>query len=489
LTVGGRATRPFELLSDDELESIHSATLQVLQTVGVEFHDKRSLTVLEEAGAEVDHSNSKANFPEELVKEAMQNAPHSITLCGRTSDRDVRLEGSHVFFAAGANALYILEHDGPRIREAKLEDCRKLARLADALDNVHVYLTLASPQDVDARGVDRLRCAVALQNTTKHFFHDAQGEAGARDQIELASVAAGGFDMLVKRPLLSLAPCITSPFRWGGEALEVLRTMASEGLPQIISSEPLSGATSPVTLAGSLVQQNAELLSGLVLAQSVRRGCPVALCTFPSVMDMRTANLAAGAVELGLMTAGMAQLMRRYGLPYVGTGGVADSKTTDEQAAYEKAITLLLPALAGANLIHLSSGMLESILTVSYEQVVIDNEIAGMVLRALRGIEVSAETLASEVILRTGAGGHFLKDIHTLRHLREEHFIPRLTDRSTRAAWKRSGAEDVLQRAREEVDRILAEHEPAALDRDAVAAMDSSLNRMLEKARRGKGGE
>lgn len=489
MTAGGCATRPLELLTADELDDIHSATLHVLMTVGTEFHDKRSLAVLEEEGAEVDHSSRRATFSEDLVMEAVRNAPRSVTLCGRTGERDVTLEGSRVFFAAGANALYILEPDGRKVRDATVEDCQKLAHLADALDNIHVYLSLASPQNVDPRGVDRLRCAVALQNTTKHFFHDAQGEAGARDQIELASIAAGGVEALVKRPLLSLAPCITSPFRWGAEALEVLRTMASEGLPQIISSEPLSGATSPVTLAGSLVQQNAELLSGLVLAQSVRKGCPVALCTFPSVMDMRTANIAAGSVELGLMTAAMAQLMRRYKLPYVGTGGVADSKTTDQQAAYEKAVTMMLPALAGSNLIHLSSGMLESILTVSYEQVVIDNEIAGMVLRALQGIEVSAETLATEVILRTGAGGHFLKDAHTLKHLRREHFIPRLTDRSTRTAWERNDAKDVLQRAHDEVDRILAEHEPAGLDRDTVAAINSSLKRMLKQAQRGKGDE
>ncbi|MFB0569769.1 MAG: trimethylamine methyltransferase family protein, partial [Nitrososphaeria archaeon] len=181
MTIGGRAIRPLELLTADELDDIHSATLHVLMTVGIEFHDKRSLAVLEEAGAKVDHSSCKATFPEELVMDAVRNAPRSVTLCGRTGERDATLDGSRVFFAAGANAIYILEPDGRKVRDATVEDCQKLARLADALDNIHVYLSLASPQDVDPKGVDRLRCAVALQNTTKHLFHDAQGEAGARD--------------------------------------------------------------------------------------------------------------------------------------------------------------------------------------------------------------------------------------------------------------------------------------------------------------------
>lgn len=478
---GGKVSRSLNFLTRNELYDIHLATLEVLKSVGIEFHESNVLRVLDEAGAYVDYESKQVRLPSNLVKEAIKSSPKTITLCGRTPDYDVKMEDKLVFFGSGANALHILDPVSNSTRDATIEDCVDLARLADALENIHVYLTLVSPLDVPPKGVDRVRCAVALKNTCKHFFHDAQGKDGARDQIQIAAKVVGGMDELRKRPILSLAPCITSPFRWGREAVEVLMTMAEFGLPQIISSEPMAGATSPITLAGSLVQQNAELLSGLTLAHIINKDAPVLLCTLPSIMDMKTGNIAIGSIELGLMSAAMAQLMRYYHLPYVGTGGLTDSKMMDEQTAYEKAMTCLLPALAGTNLVHLSAGMLESILTLSYEQVVIDNEIIGMVLRALRGIEVTDETLAVAIIKQVGAGKHYLKQKHTLRFLRQEHFIPDLADRRTRGSWERMGSKNITRRAREKVDEILSTHQPEPLSKDVEEEIDSIVKGALKR--------
>ncbi|HID90637.1 TPA: hypothetical protein EYP44_01600 [Candidatus Bathyarchaeota archaeon] len=477
---GGKVARPLSLLSDDQLCDIYLASVEVLERVGLEAGEERALEVLEEAGADVERRSGLVRIPEHLVREAVKSAPSRVTLCGRTADRDVKVEGKRVFFGAGANALYVLDPSTGRVREATTQDCVNAAILADALENIHCYLSLVSPQDVPPEGVDRVKCAIALKNTTKHFFHDAQGREGAEDQIRMAAAVVGGIEELRRRPLLSLAPCVTSPLRWGKDALEVLIAMAEHGLPQIISSEPMSGATSPASLAGSLVQQCAEVIGGLVIAQLVSRGTPVLVCTLPTIMDMRTGNIAMGSVEMGLMCAAMAQIMRRHGIPYVGSGGMADSKVMDEQAAYEKAMTCLLAALAGTNLIHLSAGMLEAILTFGYEQLVIDDEIIGMVMRAMQGIQVDDVLLAVDVIERVGPGGHFLAQDHTRRLFRREHFIPSLTDRRTRKDWERSGSLDIVARARGRVDEILRSHRPEPLER----SVREEIDRIAKEAQR-----
>lgn len=177
----------------------------------------------------------------------------------------------------------------------------------------------------------------------------------------------------------------------------------------------------------------------------------------------------------------MAQIYRHYGIPYVGTGGIADSKIPDEQAAYEKALTALIPAQAGTNLIHLASAMLESILATSYEQIVIDNEILGMVLRAARGIDVRPETLAIDVIRKVGPRKHFLAQKHTMTHLREEHYITEFTDRRTRRTWERKGKKGIIARARERADAILASHRPQPLEKDVMKKLEE-IRKRAQKA-------
>jgi len=478
---GGKVSRPLELLTKDEIYSIHASALDILDNIGVIFEDKSALVILGESGCEVNSKTGLVRFPEKLVEEVMKKAPSSVTLCGRTSDYDLKMEDCRTYFAGGANALKIVDSDTFDARDATVKDFVNLTIISDALENVHCYLPIVWPQDVLPIGVDRVKCENALMNTLKHYFADAEGRKGAEDQVKMAEAVAGGEAELRKRPILSLAPCITSPLCWGSNALGVLSVMAEKSLPQIISSEPESGATSPVTLAGSLVQQNAEILSGVVLSQLINPGAPVLSCTLPSLMDMRSANIACGTVELGLMCAAMAQIYRQYRIPYVGTGGIADSKIPDEQAAYEKALSALIPAQAGSNLIHLASGMLESILATSYEQIVIDNEILGMVLRAARGIEVTPETLAIDTIKKVGPRGHFLAQKHTMKYLKEEHYITAFTDRNTRRAWNDRGRKDIIKRAKEMAQKILSSHKPEPLDRDVV----KKLVEIRKRAQRG----
>lgn len=480
--------KPLRLLDSDEIQRIHDSVVQILSKVGVIYESKWSLDLLKDCGCDVDYQAGKATIPEHLVDEAINKSPRVIKLCGRNPKYDLKLEGTRVYFAGGANAIRIVEYDIDgkfKVRSASTEDLVNLTILTDALRNIHCYLAPVFPQDVPSKGIDRVKCEVALNYTEKHFYHDAEGYEGALDQIEMASIVMGGDNNLRKRPIISLAPCITSPLSWSENALGMLKACAEKNMPAIISSETIAGATAPITLAGSLVQQCAEVLSGLVLAHLLSPGTPTIVCTLPSIMDMITANIVLSSVETGVMCAAAAQIFREfYGIPYVGGGGMSDSKIPDQQAGYEKALTTLYGALGGSNLIHLASGMLEFILSVSPEQIVIDDEILGMVLHGLKGININDDTLALDVIMKVGPRGQFLGQKHTLKYMRKELYIPAITDRLSRTSWQKEGSKDIVTRAKNKVAEILKTHRPEPLDED----IKKMLREIREKAQRNVSG-
>ena len=228
----------------------------------------------------------------------------------------------------------------------------------------------------------------------------------------------------------------------------------------MVPSEALCGATSPITLAGDVLQVNVETLAGVILTQLVNPGTPVVYATVSTIADPRRMSYASGAVEMGLINAAVAQMAQFYHLPFYATAGMSDSKLPDVQAGYEKAITSLLVALAGANYIHDAAGLLEFAMTACYEQYVIDDEINGMVMRAVRGMEFNEDTLALDIIKKVGSTGTFFDQVHTVKHLRTEFFFPRLSDRSSREEWLEKGGKDARERAREIAKDILQNHRP-----------------------------
>jgi trimethylamine--corrinoid protein Co-methyltransferase len=241
----------------------------------------------------------------------------------------------------------------------------------------------------------------------------------------------------------------------------------------------MAGSTSPVTLAGTLVQLNAEQLSGIVLTQLVRSGTPVLAGYIPGVADMRSGGYLGGAVEFGMMQAAAAQLAHRYGVPIYCSGGMTDSKLPDAQAGYEKMATLLLSALGGCNYIHHAFGMLTNMSAASLEQAVLDEEAAGMAKRVLRGIEVTEASAAIEAIGRVGPGGHYLTDPHTVQFMRSEYFYPVLADRQNRAAWLEQGGRDARARAATRVQALLETHESLGLPADVDEAIKARFNVLL----------
>jgi trimethylamine--corrinoid protein Co-methyltransferase len=284
---------------------------------------------------------------------------------------------------------------------------------------------------------------------------------GIRNVIKMAAMIAGSEKALREKPLVSFVTCCgISPFvlddTYGALAMEVVRA----GLPVITPVEPLCGTTSPVTLAANLVVQNVDTLAGVALTQLVNPGTPVMYGCISSIADMKDLKYLSGAVEMGMMNAGASQLARHYGLPIYATAGMSDSKTLDAQSGYESAITNLLVALAGGNYIHDAAGLMEFCMTASLEKYVMDDEILGMVMRAVRGIEVNEKTLAFDEMKKIGPGGHYVSSRHTRKFMRKEQFIPTLSDRKSRKEWGAEGNPDTRERARSRVEEILGE--PAA---------------------------
>jgi trimethylamine--corrinoid protein Co-methyltransferase len=368
--------------------------------------------------------------------------------------------------------------DTGRRRAPTSADCAQLATVFDALDYVHAILPGVIPSDVPQSISDRVKCRLSYENCEKHYLTDVYGKESAKDLIRMATLVAGGPDELRARPIISINPSVTSPLTWGKDSTEPLFEAAEHGVPVILDCMPSAGATSPVTLAGSVVQQNAESLSFVALAQLTHPGTPTIPYTSPGVTNMGTGGVVYGAVEVAIQCAVMSQIHSDYGIPYMATVGLTDSKTHDEQAAYERAVSVLMTALAGPSMISTQAGALNSLTDTSFEQTLIDEEILAMVSRAISGMRVDEETLAVDVIAKVGPGGHFLAQKHTNDLYLKEHYLPKLADRDSRNKWEEEGSRDIVKKAKERAKEILRTHKPAPLEAD----VRKKLNEIVEEA-------
>jgi trimethylamine--corrinoid protein Co-methyltransferase len=276
---------------------------------------------------------------------------------------------------------------------------------------------------------------------------------------------AGGERALVKRPFISFVTSwMVSPLHFATDTTRVLLEVTKNKIPVALSSAPMAGSTAPVTLAGALVQVHAEQLSGIALTQLANPNSPVLYGAIPSMADLKWMTYVGGGIEFGLMNAAISQMAQYLQVPNYNSAGLTDSKIPDIQAGYEKAYSICLCVLAGSNYIHHAAGMLESMRTVAYEQYVIDDEIIGMALRLLKGIEIDEETLGFEAIREVGPSGNFLSSMHTIKHMRREYFRQTLGDRQAREAWEKSGSLDGRERARRRAKEILRTHSPKRID-------------------------
>jgi len=458
-------------LDKDQLYEVHLATLDILERIGVGIYEDRALKLMDEAGAIVDYDRKVVRIPQYLLKELIKKAPEVVTLYARNPKHSVRLEsGGKTYFNNSSYGIKVYDLDTGMHRDSTSEDVANFARLADALENIHVYLPTVTAHDVPeyVRALHEL--AIGLDNTEKHVSHATYGADAIRHYIQIGATIVGGEEELRKKPVVSASTCPISPLQHSKEDTETLIEFAKFGLPFFILSMAMGGGTAPLTIAGELVVINAEVLSGIALVQLVNPGTPVLYGSVSSTMDMKTGKLALGAPERPLINSGCAQLARYYKIPsWIGACST-DAKVPGPQAMFEKVITAIVPMLAGASLIY-GPAILDSGKTYSFEQLVLDNEIIGALYRIVEGIDVNADSLALEVIENVGIGGHYLAQKHTSAHVLSDQWRPTLVDRGSREEWVKAGRKDMCVLARERAKKILASHEVEPLEKDVRKEM------------------
>ncbi len=443
-------------LDENQIETIHKATVAVLGETGFEVHNERAWELYKRVATSVDSDRRVIRLSEERIAELLSRIPSQLTLHGRKPEHDLHLGSGRVYFGTGGTALHLYDYATSTRRQATMKDLVGIIRLVDRLDNIDLMLLPTYPTELPVERVDVNRFVAGLTYTAKHVMGGVYTPDGIRDVIALAENVAGSKEKLRREPFISMITCGISPLRlddkYGGYMMQV----AESGIPAVVPAEPLCGATAPMSLAGTLVVQNCDALINVMLTQLVNPGTPVVYGCVASSTDLRDLGYIGGPVESGLLNAATAQLAQHYGIPYYATAGISDSKVLDAQCGYESAVNNLLVALAGADFIHDAAGLMEFALTVSLEKLVIDNEILGMARRAVEGIRMDDDTLALDVIKQVGPGGNFLTTRHARRHMHREHYRPQLSDRDKRGAWEAQGRQDATQRAHESAMRVLS---------------------------------
>jgi trimethylamine---corrinoid protein Co-methyltransferase len=478
-----------KILSDEDVENIHLASLNVLEHVGVAIHNPDAFKLLKDAGAYADEKTKVVKIPEHLVMEAVRNTPSSFTLYARNPNNNVAIEDRKVYFGPIIGRINVIDLETGKKRRTTIQDAADLTRLASALEYYklpHSAVQMPTIEGVPDSTVHAHAYLLSQKNSDKVVKGTGRDKQRALDCIRMASVVAGcEEEELGKRPNMYTTCNTITPLQQNANQIEGLIEYAKRRIPVDIASEPQAGATSPVTLAGTLVVQNAEILSGITIAQLVNKGTPLFMGTVGTVMDLRTGIIAKGAIEAGLINVASAQIARYYNIPSRGTAGDTESKVLDIQAGFEKTITLLMAAMAGINHIWYP-GCLEYALTVSYESMVMDNELCGMIYRGLEGIDCSEEMLALDLIESVGPGNHYLGQRHTLKYLQKEHHIPKLSNRQPRDIWEKQGSKELKDVAREEAKRILKEYQPTPLDKSVEEEL-VAIVKEIEKREAQKG--
>jgi len=453
------------IITEDQARSIHVAALETLEKTGMDCPSKKIAEIFEKSGADVENGGKRVKIPQHLVEEALRKAPKTVLFAGRNPKHDIILEDGRIYFGLGGTPTpYIRDVETGEFRRPGKRDMAESTRLGDGLPNMKFIMSIAGAFDVPYE-VEYIHEFEALfNNTEKPILYAVPGGDASKRVLEMASTIVGGMDALRKRPIFSLYSETMSPLCFG-ETNENMIEFAKTRVPVTLGPIPMTGSTGPVTVAGCALIGTCECLAAITLIQLASPGAPVVYAGWGAHMDPVTSRCAYGAPEFALGTDGVnAAMAHYYGLPCYGFGGCSDSKFPDAQAGAEVMMNGLVAGLCGINLIH-DCGYLAGGSVGSMEMAVIADEIAGMVQRIVRGVEVDDETLAVDVIHEVGPGGHFLSHKHTLKWVRDA-FMPQLFDRTSEVTWAKAGKKQIFEVAREKARRILREHSPEPLPKD-----------------------
>ncbi len=467
------AMRPFyDILSRSEVQQIHQASMDVLSTVGVRVLHSGVLEHLAAAGANVERDTQLAHMGEPLVLDCLKQAGKQFILYGRDGTKTARFGyGDIVAMSSAGQYAWVDWRDGRRFTPT-VQQLHQAIIVGDALEHIDIAGAMTQPEDIPEPVRDVVLTAELVKRTAKPIQVWIKNGATARYILEILRTVAGGSEALRQRPMLEAFLEPISPLTMPTTGMEILIEFAKAGLPVTCGPMVQATATGPATLAGTLIQENAEVLAGLVITQVLRPGTPFIYGGIPHINDPRTSLCCFGSPEQGLMAAAMAQMARFYSLPSYINVGLSDSKLPDVQSGLERGMTFLMGALAGGNLLgHM--GIAGADQGASLLQLVIDDEMIAYTKRIMQGMSFAPEKLATDVIKEVGPGGNYLALEHTVQHFRQELWIPSLLwDRAGWDVWSQAGAPSMAQRARDRLEEILASHETQLMDEAMAREID-----------------
>lgn len=473
---------PAQVLDADQVEIIHQASLRLLRDTGMRVLNDEARKVFRDAGAKVDGDTLMVRLDPDLVMEAISSVPARFRLRARNPQRDLVLGGNHVVFSGVGGPAYVSDLDRGRRPGTYAEQCDYL-RLLQMLNIVHQEgggPFEAMDLDPETRHLDLHLAQVRLMD--KNWQGVALGRERTLDGINMACIALGtDREGLARDPALLCIINTNSPLQLDIPMAEGTMALARAGQVACITPFTLAGSMSPATLAGTLVQQNAEVLLGVVLTQLLRPGVPVMYGAFTSNVDMKSGAPALGTPEYAKAAVASGQLARRYGIPFRSSNTNA-SNCVDAQAAYESAMSLWGAIGGHANLVNHAAGWMEGGLTASFEKTIVDAEMLQGMAEYLRPIDVSPDSLALDAIAEVGPGGHFFGAAHTLQRYESAFYAPLLSDWRNFERWQEAGGEDAARRANRIWKQLLAEYQAPPLD----PAVDEQL---ADYVARRKGGE
>ncbi|XEQ96080.1 Glycine betaine methyltransferase [Sporomusa paucivorans] len=464
----------FNVLTPEQVNQVHEQSMRILSEVGVVFEYQPALDVLQAKGQRVE--GQRVYFRRQFVEEQVAKAPAEFTLHARNPENNLVVGGDNIIYMPGYGAPFIHEADGTK-RSSFLDDFDNFVKLAHMSPAMHMTGgNAAEPTEIPDEIRHLKMVYSSIIHSDKCFMGSASGYDKASDSIEMAALLFGGREVIKEKPALICLVNSVTPLKYDDRMLGALFAYAEAGQAVVIASLVMAGSTGPATMAGSLALQNAEVLAGITLAQSINPGTPVVYGSTSAITDMQTGSLSIGNPEGALFTSASAQMARCYRVPSRGGGGLSDAKIVDAQAGYESMMTLMAASTTGINFVLHTAGILQYFMAMSYEKFIIDSEIAGMVLRYLKGIEFTEDKFAFDVIAKVGPGGHFLTQKHTKQNHAKELRRTQLSDRLSYDGWAREGL-DTNKRAERKWKTMLDEYQAPALD----SQISQALNEFMKK--------
>ncbi|MBY6065631.1 trimethylamine methyltransferase family protein [Leisingera aquaemixtae] len=475
----GMESTALKMLSQADMEKIHEAALTALEEIGLADAPQSGIDYLTAAGC-ILGDDGRIRFPRALVEDTIAKANRSVTLYSRDGKNDLQLSGGRVHYGTAGAAVSVVDVEGKTYRDSTVQDLHDAARICDQLDNIHFVQRPMVCRDIpDNLEMDLNSIYATTAGTTKHVGVSFTEPDFVKPGLELLHMIAGGEDKWRERPFVSNSNCfVVPPMKFATESCEVMEECIKGGMPVLLLSAGMAGATAPSTIAGAITQAVAECLAGLVYVNAVKPGAPAIFGTWPFGLDLRTGAMSVGSGEQALLTAGCAQMHKFYDLPGGAAAGASDSKLPDMQAGWEQMCSAVMAGLSGLNMVYEAAGMHASLLGFCLESLILDNDLLGQAQRCVRGIEVNDETLALDQMRATclGGPGHYLGTDQTLGRMQVDYVYPDLGDRTSPKEWAERDKPDLIEKAVAKKEKILSERAAARFDAETDMAIRQNFN-------------